>query len=228
MAMGLLAAVGAAAVARAAPLRRLGAALVALGLVRLSAYFGMYADLAFVYGHNVVAVWLWWAWRRRRTRWHWLPLSMIGVGSGVLLLGVFDPWLSGGALGWSPQGLDLTYHLSLLAPGVGQPWGMRLVLLFAFLQAVHYGVWLRLMPEEDRQRETPRTFAASWRALREDLGGPLLWGSLLVAVGIGAWALVALAEAREGYLRLALFHGYLELAVVTTFALEGRPQRQPA
>jgi hypothetical protein len=224
MAMGLLASLGAVAVARADLRRKLAAAFIIVGLMRLSAFAGHYADLGFVYAHNLIAVWLWWAWRPRKTRWHWLPLSMIGVGCAALLGGVFDPWLSGGALSWSPQGLELPYHLSLLAPEVAHPWGMRLVLLFSFLQSVHYGIWLRLMPEEDRGRDTPRTFAASALALRADLGRPLLWVSVLAAVGVACWATFALAEAREGYLRMALFHGYLELAVVTMFWLEGRPR----
>ncbi len=55
------------------------------------------------------------------------------------------------------------YHLGQLAPGLAEPWALRLVLLFAFAQAVHYGIWLRLIPEEDRPQPSPRTYAASFR-----------------------------------------------------------------
>jgi hypothetical protein len=39
-------------------------------------------------------------------------------------------------------------------------------------------------------------------------------------VGIVGWALHDLIAARTGYLRLAISHGYLELAVATLFLLE--------
>ena len=63
----------------------------------------------------------------------------------------------------------------------------------------------------------------SWR--------PLVSGTLtprqalvfaLVALGVLAWGLVDLGAARGGYLRLAAFHGYLELAVAARWLVEGR------
>ena len=84
--------------------------------------------------------------------------------------------------------------------------------MFAFAQAVHYGVWLRLIPEDDRKQATPRPFIATFRALRQDMGGVVLLVATLLATGLAAWAVFDLAEARMSYLRLALFHGYLELA----------------
>jgi hypothetical protein len=88
---------------------------------------------------------------------------------------------------------------------------------------VHYGVWLRLVPEEDRPREAPRPFASSFRALRDDLGLVVLGAAILAAVGLAAWAAFDVLAARAGYLRFANFHGQLELAAAALFALEGRP-----
>ena len=50
---------------------------------------------------------------------------------------------------------------------------------------------------------------------------PLVLFSLL-AFGIAAWGVVDLTQARMGYLRLAVFHGYLELAVAVLWLIEGR------
>jgi hypothetical protein len=88
---------------------------------------------------------------------------------------------------------------------------------------MHYAVWLRLMPEDDRGRATPRTFRASWAALYRDLGPLLLGGAILTALVVGVWACVDLAEARIGYLRAAVFHGFLELLALTLILTEGRP-----
>jgi hypothetical protein len=114
-----------------------------------------------------------------------------------------------------------------IAPEVapdGSAWTGRLVLAFAFAQSVHYSIWLRLIPDEDRDRPTPRTFAASFRALRTDFGAPLLVGAILAALAVAGWSVFALIHARTGYLRAALFHGYLEYAAVALALLE---QRRP-
>jgi hypothetical protein len=100
-----------------------------------------------------------------------------------------------------------------------------LVLLFGFAQAVHYGVWLRLIPEEDRPQPTPRTFASSFRALRQDLGPWLLGAGAAFATGLAMWAMIDLAQARAGYLRMALFHGYVEVAAAAFLFVEGRPRQ---
>ena len=43
--------------------------------------------------------------------------------------------------------------------------------------------------------------------------------------GLVAWACLSSAEARDGYLRLAVFHGPLELGAVTLLLLEQRQLR---
>ena len=102
-----------------------------------------------------------------------------------------------------------------------------LVLLFAFAQAVHYGIWLRLIPEEDRPQPSPRTFSASARALHRDMGTPMLFGATVLILGFAFWALLDLAHARISYLRLALFHGHLELAGLAFLFVEGYSKKSP-
>ena len=126
--------------------------------------------------------------------------------------------------GWEApaSGLDFGAHLDSYAPLDAPMLALRLLLSFVFLQSVHYLVWLRLVPEDDRARPAPRPFLASWHALRADFG---LWPFVVTAtaaVAIAGWGIADLAAARDGYLRLAGFHGYLEVAVGALWLAEGR------
>lgn len=176
----------------------------------------------FLHVHNALAVALWWVWRPRGARAWGTPLLVL-LGVGALLLGAAEPVMN--VLGaWTAPwtGASFSELVEALAP-VGEPvLALRLVLVFGFLQAVHYGVWLRLIPEDDRPRVAPRPWRATWRALVEDFGALPLMGFVLVALGVVAWGAVNLAQARSGYLRLAAFHGYLELAVAARWLAEGR------
>jgi hypothetical protein len=169
----------------------------------------------FAHLHNVIAVALWWMWRPRGARLHWVPLVLFAAFSALLLAGAAQPLLG-------LRGPGLAHHLRTLAPGAGTDLGVRLVLSFAFAQSVHYGVWLRLVPEEDRGRPTPRTFAASFRALQADLGTRTLVIFGAAALGLAIWAAFDLIAARAGYLRFAAFHGQLELAAFALLWAEGR------
>jgi hypothetical protein len=102
---------------------------------------------------------------------------------------------------------------------------MRLLVLYAFAQSVHYVVWLRLLPEDDRKSPTPRSFAQSYRALRADVGSLALWLFTLAALALAVWAAFDVGRARNGYIQLAFFHGYLELAAgALLWAERGRPK----
>ena len=86
---------------------------------------------------------------------------------------------------------------------------------------------LRLIPEDDRPQQTPRTFAASARALHAELGLLLLIVATTFILGIAIWAAFDLAHARFSYLRMALFHGYLELAAASFLFVEGFRSKSP-
>lgn len=174
-------------------------------------------DLVLMHGHNAVALGLWWAWRANRT-----PAQLAGVGLAIavyvgLVAGVFTPVSVGFGLG----GVDLGRLARGIAPFDG-PIAERLLLAYVFGQAMHYVAWLRLVPEDDRPRYTPRPFRATARALVGDLGAPLILGAITAIVALIAWGLVAPAAARSGYLNGALFHGHLELAAVSLLLLERR------
>lgn len=225
--IGALAALPAIALARASLGRRALALLVFGALYAAALRLGVIADYAFAHLHNLIAVALWLAWRPRGRRVNVVVPLAFALGAAAIFSGLVEQWVlrAGGYL--APRtGLDL----GDLAYALAAPWAdahpifaLRMVLFFAFAQSVHYGVWLRLVPEDDRGREAPRSFSSTFRALRADVGGVVLLGLALLALGLLAYALHDLHGARDGYLRLAAFHGYLELAAIALFALEGTP-----
>ena len=181
-----------------------------------------WTDLSFAHAHNLVALALWWAWRPRTSRWHLLPLVSFVGALALLAAGSFETIVYRSPLFWSaPDALDATVQVPWLASRIPGEWALRLTLSFAFAQSVHYAVWLRMVPEDDRGRDTPRPFAASWRALTADVGRPLLALTALATLGLVGWALADIAAARDLYLRVGLFHGHLELAAFVLFLLEG-------
>ncbi|MCY1054238.1 hypothetical protein [Nannocystis sp. SCPEA4] len=219
---GFLAAALALAVARASPGRR------ALGVVMMAALAGGFAalgrtgDVLFAHLHNAIAVLLWWAWRPRSSRLHWLPLALMVAASGFL---VSDAALwavrASGGLQWFGGEMGPEYQVWRLSPGVGPEWALRLVLLFCFAQTIHYGVWLGLLPDEDRGRATPPTYRARWAGLVADMGRPLLAAAIAVAVLLALWAARDLMAACHGYFRMARFHGHLELIAAGLLLVEG-------
>jgi hypothetical protein len=123
-------------------------------------------------------------------------------------------WVVGGAAaaawGWGPW--DTPEHAAFLqslgatlAPGLAPASAAALVRVYAWLQLVHYAVWLVVLPQARPD--------GGWRAL----GTPLL---ALCAVGTVALLAAVLFAAggpvgvRGAYLSLASFHGWVELAVL--------------
>ena len=211
---GLRAGTIAAAAALLAGSRR--RAFLGLALLGPVAYIAWHsparADLVFAHVHNLIAVLLWWGWRKNgeRAGWRWLALGAMVSGAVLILSGA----IGSGSLTYGPRGFDVERLASALAPGLSSQWSARVLVLYAFGQSIHYAVWLRLVPDEDRKQATPRSWTASWRALTSDLGRPVL-GLMLVACAIFAlWGLVDVTAARAAYLRSAAFHGHLELVAL--------------
>ncbi len=191
-------------------------------LLLLALRFGYGFQLVFLHLHNVVALAAWWLWRRRSALSLVLPL-VLSAGVAALLSGAAEPVLTALHSWTAPRtGTSFDEFVATTTPLEDGVLAARLVLVFAFLQSVHYGVWLRLIPDEDRARPAPRTFRASWAALEADFGPWTLGGVVLAFVAIAAWGLVSLPQARLGYLHLAAFHGYLELAAGAYLLVEGR------
>jgi hypothetical protein len=203
--------------------RAIGFAVVA-ALFALAQWAGPISDLAFAHLHNFVAVGLWWAWRPRSTKLHFLPLLAFFAGAAALLYGAAEPLLRlTGGLSAPISGLSLQQLKYSLSPSPTGALAVRLVLLYGFGQAVHYIVWLRLIPEDDRPSPTPRSYGQSYRVLGRDVGAITLW---LTAAGVAVFAVWALftsaGAARNAYLSVAFFHGDLELVAAALLFSEAR------
>jgi hypothetical protein len=196
--------------------------IAALGLAALARTFDTTADLVFAHAHNFIAVLMWASWRRRATWVHTLVVGAFVLASAALSLGLGEAAWASPLAHNLPAQLDARTHVETLAPGLPSEWALRLVMLYAFAQSVHYGVWLRLVPEDDRPRPTPRSFRASYVALRDDFGGLVLAGFALASVGLAVWACLDLFEARAGYLRFVRFHGMLELTAIALWLSRSR------
>lgn len=223
--VGLSALVPAVAAARAAPWKK---ALAFAAWLALSAFAWLdeYAFLlAFLHAHNLLALALWWLLRPRDARGLWTVLLVLLVllGAAALLGGLGDGVIAFfGGFTAPGTGADFTAHVAAMTPpGLDATLGLRLVLSFAFLQSVHYALWLRLIPEDVRERPAPRPFRATLAALSRDFGRPALAVAALLAAAVAAWGCFDLPGARLGYLHLAAFHGYLELAAGAWLWLEG-------
>ncbi len=221
---GFVGAAGVALVARAPLARRLlGAAVllaIGLGLDRL----GPSSDIVFGHVHNFGAVAFWWIWRARRGRSHWLPLLLL-VGATCLLVSSAGMELVGSRFQWHARGDSADRQLWRLAPGLSPMLGMRLVLLFCFMQSVHYAMWLQMIPDEARGRSTVMTFRASAQDLERDFDRVALGVVAVLAAGLIGWACFDLLAAGRGYFRVARFHGTLEVMAAVLLVLERAPGR---
>jgi hypothetical protein len=217
-AVSMAALVGAAAAARGPGRRRAVVSAVAIALSMGCTRWPYGSALVIVHAHNLVAIGLWLAWRGRHTRLHLVPLLAFAALSAVLWGWAPMPTLDASA----PERLGLAEHLAELAPDLPPALGVRLVVLFCFAQAVHYAIWLRVIPEEDRDRPTPRSFGQTFAALRRELGAPVLVAAAVAMSILAAWAVFDLALARASYLRFATFHVTLELAAAALLFIERR------
>ena len=120
------------------------------------------------------------------------------------------------------SGMDTNYCNALHYTGTRPEWGSRILVLFAFLQSVHYWVWLRVIPSEDRHQETTRSFRKSYKLLCRDMEKPLIWIVSLASIAFVVWALKDIERSRAAYLEFVSFHVYLELYAVLILFLSGR------
>jgi len=161
--------------------------------------------------HNIIGIGIWWFWSKKRLYWESIPIFLILLGAlGILFLGSLNEF----ALLYHPASMDINYYSHLLAGMVSDEWKASTVLLFAFLQSIHYLVWIRLIPEEDRKQPTPRGFRKSYDALRQDFGWVFLALCALGLLFFIGYALISPQLARTDYLTLISFHGFLELSML--------------
>jgi hypothetical protein len=171
----------------------------AMAIIALPIQFAIVAAFA----HNFVAVVAWIVVKRPARR-H--ALAVIGtIIAAVAVLVLLGPALATMTGGITSPWLTIDKAASVMFGGVPLPTARGLMIAFAFLQAVHYAIWLDWVP-----RGASRMASTPW---------------LLVVAGtlaVVAAAMVSPAWARTTYLALATFHIYLELVVLAARAARRR------
>jgi hypothetical protein len=188
-------------------------AIVALAIAAGSLLEPRAFRLIFLQAHNLFAIAIWLLLFRRRLARACIPVAMVLVGATLLASGaLLGVTIHRGAL--SCLGLHLFAAADWIAPGLPDAQAIALTTAFAFLQSVHYGIWLIAIPQDDARTEGRPTFRMAWRALGRDFSpaGARLTVGLAALVLLGG--AVAADRTRVLFLSLATFHGWLELAVV--------------
>jgi hypothetical protein len=213
--LGMLAVAGGLLISRAPMGRRLLGLGVWAAAYALLLKLGRIGTISVLHLHNLLTLGIWWMWRPRNWgKESWVLIAFVGA-SVLILCGATLPlvrWADG--LRAPRSSLSFEGLARSLLPFKSPGFGVRLLIWYGFAQAVHYSTWIRLVPEDDRARATPRTFAASWRALREDFTSWGLAAVVIAVMGLAVWAAFDLRAAHRGYTRAATFHFDLEFAIL--------------
>jgi hypothetical protein len=199
-----------------AGLRRWWLRLVGLGILAgsltASLAFPAYHFVLLAHLHNVVPLLFLWEWSRGlpagRGAFRAAQLVWVLLVPALILAGVFDPWLAGGASDVvSFAGTPTALAAPLTPPALAV--GLRFLVVFAYLQTMHYVVWVGFLPRF--APDAARSF---------DQRVPWLRGWRPWALGLGCAAALALifvadyARGRLLYSSFASYHAYLEFPVL--------------
>ncbi|MEV0460263.1 hypothetical protein [Catellatospora methionotrophica] len=204
----------AAGVWHAVPRRWLPLSGLALaGAAAVSLTWPAYHFVVLAHLHNVVPLFFLWEWSRRltgreRALFRAAQLGWVLLVPALLLAGAFDPLLADGsaavvAFAGTPQAIAAPVS----PPGLTA--GLRFLAVFAFLQAMHYVVWLGFLP-----RFAPDA-AAAFEQRVPWLSGWRPWAlGAAAALVLGALFLIDYGQGRTMYQALASYHAYLEFPVL--------------
>ena len=211
--------------------RRVAAWWVVGAAAVVSLTFPAYHFVVLTHLHNVVPLFFVWEWSRRivsrrgRQAFRAVQLLWVVAVPAVVLLGLLDGSLSADpGMVRSVVGDGQTVLASSAPPGTeATVVGTRFLAVFAFMQTMHYVVWVALLP-----RLAPDASAA-FEARVPWVTGPRLW-----AIGFMAAALFAVlfgldfARGQALYAALASYHAYLELPVLLAMLAGARKLGPPA
>jgi hypothetical protein len=208
---------------------RLAVALPLLGVATVAALRApVLARYVFLHAHNLVAIGVWIALFRRAARRRG-PLDLATIVAVVAVAAATALLVSGVTLRWTyfhgawrSFGLDLGDLPRWLAPGLSPRLGLGVAASYIFLQSIHYEAWLGWIPQDDVRAEGTLTFRMTARALAKDFGALGLAAIALAMIAVLGGALVDARRARDLYVSLAMFHTYLELAMIGFFLVRGR------
>jgi hypothetical protein len=206
----------------------LAGSLVVVGAAAtVSLSFPAYHFVVLGHLHNVVPLFFLWDWSRTmpdRTRraFRAANLGWVVVVPAVLLSGALDGVLRGAPVALGGFGGVVSFDPARLAPAYTPPalseLGLRFLAAFAFMQTMHYVVWVGILPRY--APEAAARFDARVPILRR--GRAWLLGAGL-AVALGVVFAIDYTSGRTLYAAAASYHAYLEFPVLLALILAQPP-----
>jgi len=188
--------------------------------------FPAYHFVVLAHLHNVVPLFFLWEWSRRlpsgrARRWfRGVQIAWVFVIPALLLAGAFDGYLGGATSSVAAFAGDPARIVAASAPppAVATEVGVRFLVVFAFLQTMHYFVWVvflpRYAPDAARAFESRAAFRSGW------LSG---WRAWALGAGLGGVLAVLFAvdyaSGKALYAAFASYHAYLEFPVLLAMLL---------
>jgi hypothetical protein len=210
--------------------RRHVAWAVVAAATAVSTAFPAYHFVVLTHLHNVVPLFFLWEWSRRitsrrgRQAFRAVQLLWVVAIPAVVLLGVLDGSLTTDpGIVHSVVGDGQTVLASSAPPGAAATvLGARFLTVFAFMQTMHYVVWVALLP-----RVAPDASAA-FEARAPWVTGPRLWAAGFLAAAVFAVLFgIDFAQGKALYAALASYHAYLELPVLLAMLVGARSLSAP-
>ncbi len=199
---------------------------LALGVGASALWFPREFRMVFLHAHNLVALAVWPLFYRARPR--GMPLMLVPILAAALCLASGACYrLSLESPGVAQFGVHVLAVSTWLAPQVRADYAIGITSAFVFLQAIHYSIWLSVIPQGEMPGEGTLTFRRTARALVADFGPIGLVFVVVVALGFAGGALIDAPRASASYMSLAMFHGYLELVLLLYFWVARTPLRRP-
>jgi hypothetical protein len=205
--------------------RRQVAWVVVTAAAVVSLAFPAYHFIVLTHLHNVVPLFFLWDWSRRigsrrgRQAFRAVQLLWVVAIPVVILLGLLDGSLTTDpGIVRSVVGDGQTVLATSSPPGAAATvLGARFLTVFAFMQTMHYVVWVALLP-----RVAPDA-SASFEARVPWVTGPRLWAAgFLVAAVFAVLFGLDFAQGKALYAALASYHAYLELPVLLAMLVGAR------
>jgi hypothetical protein len=206
-----------------------------LGVLSAAAYaslsFPAYHFVMLAHLHNLVPLIFLWDWATRireptaRLAFRLTQIGWILVLPLIILGGLTDRWIAAGpGIVARFVGDGGRVMAATAPPAASVEMGLRFLVVFAFLQTMHYVVWVGFLP-----RYAPEA-AAAFDARVPWLRGRRAWIAGLVAGGFLAVLFVSdYFAGRALYGALATYHAYLEFPVLLALLMgaRGDPPRTP-
>jgi hypothetical protein len=191
---------------------------IAIGALSLLAAVGAivgpdWSRFLLLHLHNCVPIAVWLLWRER-PRWASIAVTAL-FAAGIVL--IFAGALDGLSLRrpFGEHVFSLTKITDAVAAGFGGEWRHRFLLFFCFTQAAHYAIWLRLIPEEARERPTPRSWRMSWHAFKRDASSNIARLCVIASIAVPLVAVVGgVVRTRALYVTASEFHATVEAILI--------------